>query len=289
MLLTKPSEWPSHKSFRLGRLELAMPSVKDPRYYFWLLQISFFLLLITQVHLFRPSAIWALFAACSTGFVLDLLLTYLRKGKLVFPQSGLITGSGISLILEASSVWFYVFAVGVGICAKHLFTFRGRHIFNPNAYGLLFTLSLFPATAVAFAAQWGNSMWMPAYVACTGILITYAAGALNTALFWLASFTFFALLRAAVLDVPFLFTMAPATGGAFMLFSFFMITDPRTVSKDWRLRVFFCVLVALIDAVFRTMENHLSLFWALFIGYALFVTVQSWLEKGSPVHGTRAL
>jgi enediyne biosynthesis protein E5 len=54
-------------------------------------------------------------------------------------------------------------------------------------------------------------------------------------------------------------------GASFQLFTFFMITDPKTTPPTIKARIFFALLIALVDAYLRIHSITNSLFYASFI------------------------
>ena len=87
-------------------------------------------------------------SAILTAAVIDVTVTFFRSGSLVWPASGMLTGSGVALILrlvgmESAQYWswegWYWFALvaGVSLSTKFLIRWRGEHIFNPSNVGLV--------------------------------------------------------------------------------------------------------------------------------------------------------
>src|SRR5690606_3226943 len=83
-----------------------------------------------------------------TAAVIDVMITFRQTGKLVWPASGMLTGSGDGLILRLTDMHAYdfwnwrgwhIYAVvaGASVLTKHLIRFRGEHLFNPSNVGLV--------------------------------------------------------------------------------------------------------------------------------------------------------
>ena len=65
------------------------------------------------------------------------------KGQLEFPISALITSLGLSILLNYShSFTLLLVPVFFAIGAKYVFTFKGRHVFNPAQIGVVLSLLL---------------------------------------------------------------------------------------------------------------------------------------------------
>lgn len=83
--------------------------------------------------------------------------------------------------------------------------------------------------------------------------------------FW-AMYCIFEVLRAKFTHIPTDITLwAQISGGAFWLFSFFMITDPKTSPADTKGMIGFGVGLALVDAWLQLNTAVFSLIWALFL------------------------
>lgn len=280
-MFSKRPEWPNLVPVKVLGLEIFFPPLKDSRYLIWIFQVSFFVLATTQVHLFRPKTYTVLAVAFLTAAIVDITFLRWKSGKWIFPQSGLITGSGISLLMESRLLVIYAIAALAGVASKHFIKYEGRHIFNPATYGLLFAVSIFPEKAVAFAGQWGAIWWITSLVFILGLVLTYRAKVLDIAIFWLLGFFLVGLCRHLFFGATIYMALGPATGAGFVLFTFYMITDPRTAPKSRWGRFVFCMLTAALDGFFRLQENHYSMFWAIFISYLAFIVMEEVLKLTS--------
>lgn len=270
----KPFEWPAPKPFTSGTFTIHFPQLSDPRYLIWIFQVGFFVFATWYFNLFRPMSYMVLVVAFFTAGLTDLLLMRWRTKKWIFPQSGLITGSGLSLLLESYELKYYAIGALAAILSKHLIKYNGRHVFNPGTYGLLFVVSLFPHTAVSFSGQWGAMWWLTTVVFVLGVLVAYRSKVLDLAIFWIAGFFIFAFCRHFFFGTPIYPAIGPASGAGFILFAFYMITDPRTSPSGRGARFAFCMLAAALDGYFRLKQNHYSMFWALFLTQITFVFVE---------------
>jgi enediyne biosynthesis protein E5 len=98
-----------------------------------------------------------------------------------------------------------------------------------------------------------------------GTIILRMVGRLHITLTYVASFLFFALVRAGITGHPLLSEIAPITGPMYQLFIFFMITDPKTtVGPKWA-QSLVAFLVAAVEAVFRLLQFVHAPFYALFV------------------------
>ena len=89
------------------------------------------------------------------------------------------------------------------------------------------------------------------------------------------AFSALAVVRAWMIDQPVLSELAPITGPMYMLFMFFMITDPRTIVRDKRGRMLVVCVIALVEMGIRMLDQvHLPLLDPLLTAppiFALFI------------------
>jgi len=233
----------------------------DPRY----LILAFLLVFVTVGQLYlgffqKWSAVFT-----SVGFAVATELFFFRLRKIrQFPISAIISGLGISLLLSSDEGWPYALAAVLAISLKHLIRYEGRHIFNPNNIALVFMLYMLPEYAVSTPKQWTNGYEVMVLILLLGFVASYSAKRLDTVLAFLVSFVVFALGRSVFFDHPWLWSLGPVLGASFQLFTFFMITDPKTTPPTRKARIWFAVAIAFIDAIMRVLSITNSLFYAAF-------------------------
>jgi Na+-transporting NADH:ubiquinone oxidoreductase subunit NqrB len=158
-------------------------------------------------------------------------------------RSALITGLSLSLLLRTGDAWVTALAAVLAISSKFLIQHRGKHLFNPAAFGIVFVLM---ATHEAWVSpgQWGASIWTAALVfLLAGAVLTHAPR-LDTAIAFLAAHFALLLARAAWLGDPLTIPLHQIMTGSLLIFAFFMVTDPRSTPNSRLGRILFAVLVA---------------------------------------------
>lgn len=235
----------------------------DPRYYILLFLASF--VIAGQVYLGFFQRWDAILASTITAVVTELLLVRTIKKQWQFPLSALITGLGISLLLSSHVLWPYVTASLLAILLKFVIRYRGSHIFNPNNVALVIMLLAVPQYAVSTPKQWTNGIEVMVLILGLGLLAAYKAKRLDTVIAFISGYVAFAIARIAVIGEPFFYAFGPMLGASFQLFSFFMITDPKTTPSSRKARILFAVVIALIDAVLRVLGITNSQFYASFL------------------------
>lgn len=229
----------------------------------------------------------ALFTAYALEISLELIDAWARKrptrfgptfrSKVDFMLPAHITGLAVGMLLYASARLLpFLFAAAVGIGSKAIFTAPvgngRRHFMNPSNAGLALSFMLFPQS-VQVAAPYmftenfdGIGDWLlPAIVVCTGTFLNGRfTRRLPLVLSWLGTWALLAFARALVFGVPLTNQLTAMTGTAFVLFTFYMLTDPGTTpSVPWRQMVF-GACVALGHYVFVAMHISFGMFFSLF-------------------------
>lgn len=232
-------------------------------------------------------------AALATAYTVELLLEWLAArsesraprfagswSNLVhFLLPGHITALACAMLLYSNDrIWPMVFAVTCGIAAKTLFRpivgdlskGRRRHFFNPSNTGITVTLLCFHWVGIAPPYMFTENLFGWADWALPAIII-FSGSFLNLKLTrkiplivaWLGGFFLQALVRALVFGTPLAAGLNPMTGVAFLLFTFYMVSDPATTPFEPRRQVAFGLAVAAAYGVL--MVNHVvfGLFFAL--------------------------
>jgi enediyne biosynthesis protein E4 len=206
------------------------------------------------------------------GCTLDMLLHWLfsNRERLV-PLSAFISMISIALLLNYAHNYYLLFLpVFFTIVSKYLLTFRGRHVFNPSLFGLVCALILGKGLySSAPAYQWGGSLAIIAFMitaACA--LFVFRIGRTPLIVSFVSFYTLQTLLRAYILrdHLP-LETMllGTLTSARLYLFTFYMLTDPKTSpSGKWQ-QIAWSFSVVLADLWFHTIESLSTLFYALFL------------------------
>lgn len=193
-----------------------------------------------------------------------------------FLLSAHITGLAVGMLLYAAEqLWVIAFAASVAVASKYLFRVpvapgASRHFLNPSNFGIALTLLLFPLVGIAPPYQFAENIsgaidWLvPLFVITTGTLINRRyTQRLPLIGAWLAGFALQAALRAAFHGTPLLAGLAPMTGFAFILFTFYMVTDPATTPERARDQRLFGAGVAAAYGMLMELHVVFGLFFAL--------------------------
>src|SRR6185295_4497699 len=147
------------------------------------------------------------------------------------------------------------FATAAAIASKYVFRVavdgRTRHFFNPSNLGISVTLVALPAVGLAPPYMFSENLFavgdwlLPALMVAIGSLLNARLTTrIPLILAWLGAFAVQALVRATIEGSPVTSTLMPMTGFAFLLFTFYMISDPSTTPAGRRGQILFGAGVA---------------------------------------------
>jgi Na+-transporting NADH:ubiquinone oxidoreductase subunit NqrB len=161
------------------------------------------------------------------------------------PRSPLITGLSLSLLLRAEEPWLHALAGLIAIGSKFVLRVHGKHIWNPAGFAIVVLLLASPDVWIS-PGQWGSAIWFAALVCFFAILVLRAARRSDVALFFLSSHALLLFARALWLGDNWAIPLHQLQSGALLIFSFFMISDPRTTPDSRLGRLIFAFAVALL-------------------------------------------
>ena len=172
------------------------------------------------------------------------------------------------------------FAASLAVASKQIFRVelragpdgrrQVRHFLNPSNVGITVTLLLFPSVGIAPPYHFtentsGPADWiLPLIIIGSGTYLNIrATGRIPLIFAWVAAFAFQALVRSTIHGTPWNAGLMPITGFAFILFTFYMITDPATTPTKTVRQILFGCAVAFAYAVLMECHIVFGLFYAL--------------------------
>jgi len=160
-------------------------------------------------------------------------------------RSPLISALSLCLLLRGNTLSVLALSAVVAIASKFLIRANGKHLFNPTNIAIVAMLLLPGEHAWVSPAQWGAKAYFAFLLACLGGMVVYRAGRSDVTIAFLLTWAAIVFGRAAWLGDPWAIPLRQMQGGALLIFSFFMISDPKTTPDARAGRVLFAVLVAL--------------------------------------------
>ena len=188
-----------------------------------------------------------------------------------------ITSQAVSMLLFSNNrLMPVIFAVAIAIISKYIFraTIKGRsrHYFNPSNFGIAVVLILFPWVGIAPPYQFtenfsGAPDWVfPAVLICVGSFLNWRyTKKIPLIAAWLGVFFLQAIVRGLIFGTSITAGLIPMTGVAFLLFTFYMVSDPGTTPFARRGQIIFGASVGLAYAFLMMIHVVFGLFFALAI------------------------
>jgi Na+-transporting NADH:ubiquinone oxidoreductase subunit NqrB len=246
---------------------------KDARYFQILFQTIFLTYGIFFLHWHADWWLYASYFGFSiiTQFVCELFIPkkstarilIFERFKFGFP-SILISSFGLSLLLKTNYWYIAMLAAVVSIVSKYIISNKGKHIFNPSALGIVVSI-LFTGQAWFSPGQWGSSTVILFGVICLGFIVVTRVQKLDVSLAFLITYAGLLFFRQVVyLQWPIDFFIQSLSTGSLLIFSFFMITDPKTTPNHPAARILWAVLIAAVSfylSTFRFMNG--TAIWVL--------------------------
>ena len=158
-------------------------------------------------------------------------------------KSALISALSLCLLLRTDALWVAAVGSAIAVGSKFVVRIRGKHVFNPTN-GALVALLLTTDLAWVSPGQWGTAAAFAFAMACAGMLVVNRAARSDVTLAFIAAYAVLLVGRSLSLGEPLTIPLHRLESGAFLLFSFFMISDPKTTPDSRAGRIAFALLVA---------------------------------------------
>jgi Na+-translocating ferredoxin:NAD+ oxidoreductase RnfD subunit len=186
-----------------------------------------------------------------------------------------ITGLAVSMLIYTNDrIWPVVFGTVVAVGSKSLFRvpFENgtRHFLNPSNFGITVVLLLFPWVGAAPPYHFTENLFgigdwiLPGLIFVSGTFINARfTGRLPLIAGWLGGFFLQALIRSLIFGTPLVAGLLPLTGLAFILYTFYMVTDPATTPERPKAQIAFGAAVAAAYGLLMISHIVFGLFFAL--------------------------
>lgn len=250
-------------------------------------------------------------AAILTTALLQVAITFVQTRSFVWPASAMLTGSGIALILRVPSTpvgdhwtfhkwWMFSAVAAFSLLTKFIFRRNGSHVFNPSNVGLVLAFIVLGSNRIEPLDFWwaplSNNAMVVAYavILVGGTLVTRRLGLLATVTsFWLVLSAGTAMNAASGQCFTARWSFEPVCGSnlwmtivtspEILIFTYFMITDPRTVPRGRVGRSLFGGLVGVVCVLLMAPQHtEFGAKVALLAGLTIMTAVRPLLERILP-------
>jgi enediyne biosynthesis protein E5 len=234
----------------------------------------------------------ALLAAYSLEIAIETLNAWANRRKPYYLEGGWrnwidfllsahITALAVAMLTYANDrLWQVVFGTAIAVCSKAVFRIPAgkgtRHFFNPSNFGITMTILVFPWVGVSPPYHFTENLigigdWiLPAFIILSGSFLNARfTRRLPLIGAWLGGFALQAILRHLLLGASLTGALMPMTGVAFILYTFYMVTDPATTPSSTQSQVAFGFGVAFVYSLLMLGHIVFGLFFALTIVCAI--------------------
>jgi Na+-transporting NADH:ubiquinone oxidoreductase subunit NqrB len=229
-------------------MEWKISRPRDPRIF----QITILSLLIAYGSLALDLGIRLDIAAViiATALLTQALCTHLWYLPRLDLRSPLISSLSLTLLLRTNDPGIAAVAAMITIASKFAIRANGKHIFNPTNFGLVVMMFATNAAWVS-PGQWGSAAWVAFFFACLGFVVVNRAARSDVTWSFLVFYAAIVFGRSLYLGEPLAIPAHRLQNGAFLLFTFFMISDPKTTPDARPGRMLFALIVAAVAAYIR--------------------------------------
>ncbi|HRK07644.1 MAG TPA: RnfABCDGE type electron transport complex subunit D [Pseudobdellovibrionaceae bacterium] len=182
-------------------------------------------------------------AGLGTQLIAEMLWAKKRWSEIEW-RSALITTFSLCLLLRSNNPLWWIAGSSIAMLSKFTLRWDGRHIYNPANFALGACLLLSGGEVWIAAGQWGSVAVIAFIVLIAGGFVAHRALRSDVSLYFLAFWCMALGYRMFVLHEPWPIQLNRLENGALLLFTFFMISDPRTTPVARPARIIFAALVA---------------------------------------------
>jgi enediyne biosynthesis protein E5 len=191
----------------------------------------------------------SLIAACAGALSAQAIWARL-KGQSIDWRSPLITALSVTLLLRVPNPLWHAAAAAAGISSKWLLRWHGKHFFNPANFAVILFLLADDRFWIS-PGQWGSTAWVVGLIVALAALVLGCARRMDVAVAFAAVFVGGLFARAASLGDPWTIPVHQMRSVALIIFTCFMITDPRSTPDHPIARIIFAGLVAWLALRFQ--------------------------------------
>ncbi len=156
--------------------------------------------------------------------------------------SAAITCLGVAVLLRSDVYWIHPIASFIGVSSKFIFQYKHRHFFNPAAFGV-FCVLLLPHSWVS-PGQWGSGGFFAFICLVLGMGVVSGVKQFDQSFLFLCSYIGLVFIRNAYLGNPVPISLHQVSSGSLLVFSFFMVSDPKTSPQFFASKWIYSVLLS---------------------------------------------
>ncbi len=210
--------------------------------------------------------------------IFDLVLSYIFTNNF----SGILNLSKINIsfwilfFLRTDIIFIYIITSFIAVISKYIFIYKNRHFFNPSNFWVSIILLFFAPYAYTNPLQWWFFVSEKIYLLFFIIVIILWLIVIQFFLHKNLKFNQIPLILSFVFTHLFLYNIVwldewfwsyvDFFSITFLIFTFFMITDPKTTPSFYVNKILFWSSIAIVFYILSYFTNeNFNLLWSLFI------------------------
>jgi len=179
----------------------------------------------------------SLLTAIATASATEAAIAFAKKKKLFFPESAIVSGLIIGFVLTNEQPLYIIAAASfLAVASKHIIRINKRHIFNPAAFGIFFSMLLLGATT-----QWKATYYWYIFVPA-GLFFAYRMRKIPL----VGSYLITALGIFGIQAMAQHVSIGNIFGYLSYFFIFVMVIEPKTTPATQAGKILFGFIVALV-------------------------------------------
>src|SRR5258706_13688178 len=183
-------------------------------------------------------------AALLVGTAIGTQALFARMNGVPFdPRSAAISGLSLSLLLRSETLILLLAGAVIAVASKFIVRIHGKHVFNPTNIAIV-VLMLVSKHVWVSPGQWGNVAFFGFLIACIGGLVVNRAARSDVTYAFIVAWSALVVGRSLWVGEPLTIPIHRLENGALLLFTFFMISDPKTTPDSRAGRILCASLVA---------------------------------------------
>jgi Na+-transporting NADH:ubiquinone oxidoreductase subunit NqrB len=225
---------------------------KDPRNY--QIMVLFSMLLYGLIWLKFELSILVIAAILFVALSSQIIATRLWKLPHFEWRSAMISGLSLSILMRCTSIPLSLLLAAAAIFSKFIFRWNNKHIFNPTNFALALGILLTNQVSVV-PSQWGNGALLAFFILCMGIFVSNKACRSDVSFAFLGTFATVLFVQAFLNGTDFSIPFQRLQTGSLLIFTFFMISDPKSTPNSRTGRLIFGVGAALLGIYLQTVHQ----------------------------------
>lgn len=169
-------------------------------------------------------------------------------------KSAAISGLSLGILMRTESYGLALTLAMVAIFSKFILRINGKHVFNPTNFALVLGI-LATGEVWISPGQWGHGPVLAFFIICMGGFVVNRAARSDVSMAFIATYAALIFLHTAWTGADWSEPMKRLQTGSLLVFTFFMISDPKTTPNARGARLLFGIVVATVGTYLQLVHK----------------------------------